>query len=125
MKDGLKKIFWFGVFLGLFFWIFKFVKKIIALKNISQTLPQYLENLIGEKPTIKITLSFNKAYFKIYISQKTINGNPELENTIKEYISDFYPEFPPEKISLEILPPEQEKEENPDNIKPETEAEEK
>ena len=119
MKSGMKKFLWYGFLIFVVFRIIKFVKKMIALKNISGTLPQYLENLIDEKPTMNINLSFNKAFFKIKLSQETIDKNPELENTIREYITDFYPAFPMDKTTIEIEAKAEKKEE----VKPEPKKE--
>ena len=59
---------------------------------------------------MNINLSFNKAFFKFKLSQKTIDKNPDLENTIREYITDFYPAFPMDKTTIEIEPEEEKKE---------------
>ena len=70
---------------------FKIYEKIRAAIELDKTLPQYLENVIGEKPEINITYTLNEYTINVYFSKEILEKNIDLETTVRDYISDFYP----------------------------------
>jgi hypothetical protein len=98
----LKKVFWLGVFSVGGYFGYKFYRRIKSLSNLHNTLPQYLENIIGEAPKQKINLQFNKMVYDLWFTAETIEKNPNLEEMIREYIDDFYPAFKGMNIEINI-----------------------
>lgn len=102
MKSFFKKLFWFGVFSVGGYYAFKFYKRIKSLSNLHNTLPQYLENIIGEAPKQKINLQLNRLVYDLWFTKETLDKNPNLEDMIREYIDDFYPVFKGLTIEINI-----------------------
>lgn len=82
---------------------FKIYNIIHNVINLEKTLPQYLENVFGEKPLISIKLTFKNSLISVTFSKETIEKYEGIESTIKEYLTDFYPNLKCKKFSLEIL----------------------
>ena len=102
MKKGFKKIFWMTFVSSLAYLGNKAYKRIIGIKNISKTLPQYLENVVGEHPEFKLTSTLKTINLSFGFSKKTYDKLVDLESTVREYINDFYPVFPDDKVDIEI-----------------------
>ena len=124
MKTFLKKLFWFALFTVGGYYAFKFYKRIKSVSNLHNTLPQYLENIIGEVPKQKINLQFNKMVYDLWFTKKTLDENPNLEEMIREYIDDFYPAFKNMKIEINISEKEEETKEETEENKEDTEKKE-
>ncbi|MDP8220492.1 MAG: hypothetical protein P9X26_04055 [Candidatus Stygibacter frigidus] len=75
---------------------------VTGIINISRELPVYLNNVIGEKPSMDINVVFNKMMINLSFSAETINEHPDIADTTMEYITRYYPIFRPKKISIEI-----------------------
>ena len=88
---------------------FKVYEKIRAAIELNKTLPQYLENVIGEKPEVNITYTLNEYTVGVCFSKKILEKNKDLESTIKDYISDFYPMLTLDKIKIELNQKEEKK----------------
>lgn len=102
MGKFLKKTFWLSFFSFVGYFGVKLSKKIIAIKNITKTLPQYIENVVGEKPEFDLTSTMKTISLDIGFSKKTYKKLVDLETTVREYINDFYPVFPDEKVLINI-----------------------
>jgi len=89
---------------------FKIYNIIHNVINLEKTLPQYLENVFGEKPSISIKLTFKNSLISVSFSKETIEKYEGIESTIKEYLTDFYPNLKCNKFSIEILEKKDEKE---------------
>lgn len=116
----IKKVFWFGVLTASGYFGYKFYRRIRSLSNLHNTLPQYLENIIGEAPKQKINLQFNKMVYDLWFTSETIEKNQNLEEMIREYIDDFYPAFKGMNIEININEKEKD-EENSEDKSDETE----
>jgi hypothetical protein len=81
---------------------FKVYKKIRAAIDLDKTLPQYLENVIGEKPEVNITYTLNEYTVSVCFSKEILEKNKDLETTVRDYICDFYPILNIEKIKIEL-----------------------
>jgi hypothetical protein len=88
---------------------FKIYKKIRAAIELDKTLPQYLENVIGEKPEVNITYTLNEYTISICFSKEIIAKNKELETTVRDYICDFYPMLNIDKIKIKLNQREEKK----------------
>ena len=56
----------------------------------------------GEKPKISINTTLNQITLNIAFSKKILDKNKDLEDTIRDYIGDFYPMINLEKLEIEL-----------------------
>jgi hypothetical protein len=103
MKKFFSTIFWLGIFTGIGYCGFKLYNKIMSIVNISKTLPQYLDNVIGEQPKVDIRMTLTSGHLKVSFSQDTLDKNTNIKEMIQEYINDFYPVFADGKLSIEVI----------------------
>ncbi len=132
MKKGFKKFFWMTFISSLAYFGNKAYKRIIGIKNISKTLPQYLENVIGEKPEFDLISTLKTIKLSIGLSKKTYDKLVDMESTVREYIRDFYPVFPDDKVEIDIYVkpgtepvPEEKEPEKPEDKEEKTDKEKK
>jgi hypothetical protein len=88
---------------------FNIYKKIRAAIELDKTLPQYLENVIGEKPEVNITYTLNEYTVSVCFSKEILEKNKDLETTVRDYISDFYPILNIDKIKIKLNQREEKK----------------
>ena len=81
---------------------FGIYKKIRAMIELDKTLPQYLENVIGEKPEVNITYTLTEYTVSVCFRKEILDKNKDLETTVRDYISDFYPMLNIDKIKIEL-----------------------
>ncbi|MCB5231314.1 MAG: hypothetical protein WCX83_03095 [Candidatus Cloacimonas sp.] len=95
MKKTIKFILITGAIAALGFFSLKVIRRIRELLKLSKTLPEYLRDITHEKPTMTCSMSqtflTGKIDLKIGFSEEVIEGEKNLEDTIKSYINDFYP----------------------------------
>ena len=103
MKKFFKTVFRLSVFAAISYFGYKFYQKIMSIINISKTLPQYLDNLVGEHPKVDLTLTLKSGRIKIGFSQETLDKNENLEEIIREYITDFYPALNSQRMEIELF----------------------
>jgi len=102
MKKFFKNVFWLGVFSAVAYYGYKFYQRIKSLSNLHNTLPQYLENIIGESPKQKINLQLKSLVYDLWFTKETLEKNDNIEEMIREYIDDFYPAFKGMDIQISI-----------------------
>lgn len=99
----------------------KTYKRLSGVTKLLKSLPEFLNNVYGEMPKVRVNRSFNALAIKVGFSQEIIDKHEDIETTIREYIDDFYPDLGKNSIDIDIyVPGEEETEEEPE----ETEAEE-
>jgi len=103
MEKFFKKLITLAVFSVLGYAGYKIYKIIKATIDLDKVLPQYLENVFGEKPTISIQLTFNKITLTAGFSESLFKKKEELEKSILEYITDFYPAICPKYLEIEVI----------------------
>jgi hypothetical protein len=103
MKKFFSTVFWLSVFAAIGYYGFKLYTKIMSIVNISKTLPQYLENVIGEKPKVDIRYTMKSGNIKVGFSQESLDKNDNIKEIIQEYINDFYPVFADGKLTIEVV----------------------
>jgi len=93
----------FSIVGGLGYFAFQVYRKIKGAIELDKTLPQYLENLLGEKPaSFNVNLEFSGTSIEIIFSQKIIDENENIEQIIRDYVRDFYPMFKDENLKIKI-----------------------
>ena len=78
-----------------------------SIFRISKTLPEFVKNLYGESP--KLSLQYNNLAIlkmnlkiKLGFSKSIIENNDDIEETVTEYVQDFYPALSKCKIDVEV-----------------------
>jgi len=127
MGKFFKKLFWLATFSAFAYYGFKIYQKIKAIIGINKTLPQYLENIVDEKPKFSLNHNLLKTTIKIGFSQAVLDKEKDLENIVRDYIHDFYPALSSNKLDLEIyaLTEEDNEKDTEEVTKEETEASQK
>ncbi|MEA1972517.1 MAG: hypothetical protein U9N34_04380, partial [Candidatus Cloacimonadota bacterium] len=94
----------FGIALFSLFIVFgyKFYAKMKSVMKLSKTLPDYLKNIFGEKPRMNLNMTFNSLEIKLIFSKETLAKEDDLENTVLEYIEDFYPALSLRRLNIDI-----------------------
>ena len=85
-----------GAYLG-----FKGYQRYSNVTKLSKTLPDYLEDLVDEKPKIHINCGFSSLSIAVGLSAFAIeNIDFDLEDQIRRYVLDYYPALGKLKISV-------------------------
>jgi hypothetical protein len=99
----------------------KAYKKINGTVKLSKSLPEFLNNVYGELPEMNISRTLNSLSIKIGFSQELLDKHSDIENTVQEYIDDFYPELSKNSIEIIVSVKGEEKEESTEEVVPDTE----
>ncbi|MCL2064559.1 MAG: hypothetical protein FWG98_09355 [Candidatus Cloacimonetes bacterium] len=92
MKKFWKNLFTVGAIAGGAYVGFKGYQRVSSLNKMSKTLPDYLEDLIDERPKINVNMSFNSLSIAIGLSSFAIeNIDFDLDEQVNRYIIDYYP----------------------------------
>lgn len=92
---------------------FKAYKKINGTVKLSKSLPEFLNNVYGEMPEMNINRSLNSMNIKIGFSQEILDKHSDIENTVQEYIDDFYPELAKHSVEITVQLKGMEEQESP------------
>jgi hypothetical protein len=90
-----------GVALAAHFGL-KAYKRINGIVKLSKSLPEFLNNVYGEKPKVSINQSLNMMSIKLGFSQEILDKHTDIETTVREYIDDFYPELAKTSVTIDI-----------------------
>ena len=81
----------FSIVVGISYFAFQIYRKIKAAIELDKTLPQYLENLLGEKPTsFNVNLEFSGTSIEIVFSQRIIDENEKPLENLESLQPDFF-----------------------------------
>lgn len=80
----------------------KAYKKINGTVKLSKSLPEFLNNVYGEMPEMNINRTLNSLSIKIGFPQEILDKHNDIENTVQEYIDDFYPELCKNSIEISV-----------------------
>lgn len=97
----------------------KAFRRVSGVVKLSKSLPEFLSNVYGEFPKVDINQTMSYISLKICFSQDILDKHDDIENTVREYIDDFYPEVAKCSVDIdiqaktveEVEPPEQSDEE--------------
>jgi hypothetical protein len=78
----------------------KAYRRVNGIVKLSKSLPEFLSNVYGESPQINVNQGLGHITIKVGFSQEILDKHDDIENTIREYIDDFYPEVA--RCSVEI-----------------------
>lgn len=80
----------------------KAYKKINGIVKLSKSLPEFLNNVYGEKPKVNMNQTMNSLSIKVGFCQETLDKHTGIEATVREYVNDFYPELGKCALNIEI-----------------------
>ncbi len=80
----------------------KAYKRINGIVKLSKSLPEFLNNVYGDKPKVNITKTMNSLMIKVGFTQETLDKHNDIETTVREYVEDFYPELGKGILSIDI-----------------------
>ncbi|MDO9577732.1 MAG: hypothetical protein Q7J16_07600 [Candidatus Cloacimonadales bacterium] len=111
-KNFLKLAFVSGLsYLG--YKIFRLIKDAIELEKF---LPRYFESHLGEKPEINLAITFNQTTLTAKFSKETLEKNPDLEQSILDYVNNYYSSFCLKKFKVVLLEKVEEKDAKEESI---------
>ena len=92
MKKFFKGLITVGALAGLSYLGFKGYKRFDEMMKLSKTLPDFLFDLLGEKPKINLSQKLNSLSIAVGLSAEGYeNLKIDLEEQIDNYIADYYP----------------------------------
>ena len=80
----------------------KAYKRINSIVKLSKSLPEFLNNVYGEKPTVNMNKTLNSLGIRVGFSQEILDKHTDIESTVREYVEDFYPELGKGSLDIEI-----------------------
>jgi hypothetical protein len=99
---SLKKLFWltvFAVFVGL---AIKYIRLVRLSIRLCKTLPLFLKNTIGDEPIPNCTITGRSLRLRLEFDEETLTREQDIEQTVREYIDDFYPGLNALTICIEL-----------------------
>ncbi len=103
MSKFFKKVLWLGAFAGIGYAGFKMYQKISAISKLSKSLPEFLNNVYGEKPKININMDLSSLKISVGFKQDVLDNNQDIQTTVTEYIEDFYPVLSSARLNIDIF----------------------
>jgi len=92
MKRFWKNLLTIGAIAGVGYLGFKGYQRVSEVMKMSKTLPDYLQDLLNEKPKISINLRLNSLSVAVGLTSDTYESlNFDLDDQIHRYIVDYYP----------------------------------
>ncbi|MCB5271753.1 MAG: hypothetical protein LHW56_07890 [Candidatus Cloacimonetes bacterium] len=80
----------------------KAYRRVNGIVKLSKSLPEFLSNVYGESPQINVNQGMGHITIKVGFSQEILDKHDDIENTIREYIDDFYPEVARCSVDIDI-----------------------
>ncbi len=111
MKKFFKSLLWIGGAAVAAHFGIKAYKRVSGTAKLSQSLPEFLSNVYGELPLLNVNASLGQLNISARFSEEIIEKHDDIENTIREYVADFYPELAKFAINVDILALDDENEE--------------
>ena len=119
MKKIFKKLLLLGGTVAAAHFGFKSYKKISGTAKLAKSLPEFLNNVYGEMPEVNVNNTLNSVRIRAFFSQEILDKHTDIDNTIREYIDDFYPEIAKSSVDITIMPKMEETEETATEEEPE------
>ena len=92
MKRFWKSLFTIGAIAGIGYLGFKGYQRVSDVMKMTRTLPDYLQDILNEKPKISINMRLNSLSVAVGLTAETYESlNFDLDDQINRYIFDYYP----------------------------------
>lgn len=103
MSKFVKKALWIGAISAVGYAGFKMYQKVSAISKLSKSLPEFLNNVYGEKPKININMVLSSVSISVGFKQDVIDNNEDIQTTVTEYIEDFYPVLSKIRLNIDVF----------------------
>jgi hypothetical protein len=103
MSKFFKKVLWIGALSAVGYAGFKMYQRVSAVAKLSKSLPEFLNNVYGEKPKININMVLSSISISVGFKQDVIDNNEDIQTTVSEYIEDFYPVLSKIKLNIDVF----------------------
>jgi hypothetical protein len=101
MKGFWKSLFTIGAVAGVGYLGFKGYRRVSDVMKMSKTLPDYLNDLLEERPKVDINMRLTSLSVAIGLTAETYEKvNVELDEQIDRYINDYYPNLAKLRLSV-------------------------
>lgn len=104
MAKFYKKVLWIGGLAAVGFAGFKMYQRVSAIAKLSKSLPEFLNNVYGEKPKVNINMNLASVTISVGFNQDIVDDNQDIQYTVIEYIEDFYPALSKIKLNVDVFP---------------------
>ena len=81
---------------------FKAYKRVSGIAKLAKSLPEFLNNIYGERPKLSVNQNLNILNIKVQFSPEILEKHEDIETTVREYIDDFHPEMARGAINIEV-----------------------
>ncbi|MCD4650775.1 MAG: hypothetical protein K8S56_03190 [Candidatus Cloacimonetes bacterium] len=108
MKKFCKCLFRAAFWGAIAYFGYRFYQRVKAVSGISKSMPLFLKNVLGEKPSMALNLAFSSMHIVLGFSKETLEKEENIEELVREYLDDFYPVFNGMSISIKISEREEE-----------------
>ena len=126
MKKFFKSVIAVGAVAGLSYLGFKGYKRLNDVTKMSKTLPDHLNELLGETPKVDINQKLNSLSIAVGLTANTYeNLVIDLEEQIDSYVTDYYPNLSKLKLTITKYIKADEEEESSDETECECGCEQK
>lgn len=115
MKGFWKKLLTIAAISGAAYVGVKGYKRVTSIVKLSKSLPDYLENMLDEKPKISISMALKTLKISVGLTQEAFDKEVDLVTHIKEYVEDFYPTLAAMKLDVNTYVKAEETEECDDD----------
>ncbi|OQY40104.1 MAG: hypothetical protein B6226_00530 [Candidatus Cloacimonetes bacterium 4572_65] len=103
MAKFMKRLFWIGSLSALGYFGFQLYKRVTAVSKLSKSLPEFLNNVYGEKPKVSINFVITSLTLRVGFTLEVMNANEDITSTITEYIEDFYPSLNKANVKIDVF----------------------
>jgi hypothetical protein len=103
MSKFVKKALWIGAISAVGYAGFKMYQRVSAIAKLSKSLPEFLNNVYGEKPKLNVNMDLSSIKISVGFNQDILDDNEDIETTVSEYIDDFYPVLSKIKLNINIF----------------------
>ena len=110
MKQIYKTMLWVGGSTLVAYQGWRAAKAIMGVRKLDKALPEFLENIYGERPKVDINLMMNVStvmVIKLSFSADLLAKSPDIEDEVIDYIRDFYPGLAKYKTRIKLMPTEE------------------
>lgn len=103
MNKIVKKVMWIGALSTVGYAGFRTYQRVSAIAKLSKSLPEFLNNVYGEKPKINVKMDLSSIKISVGFKQDVIDDNEDIQTTVTEYITDFYPVLSKAKLKIDLF----------------------
>jgi hypothetical protein len=88
---------------ALVYFTYKIYRYVTGVINISKELPVYLKNVLGESPSMNLTILLNRLTVTLSFSEDTIVKHADIAEIAQEYIVRYYPIFRSDHTVIKVI----------------------